>query len=148
MPNADKESNNHLTTFNGLITKNNLLTMKKTLFLLTLCMSCYELKLDCKTYKTGKFESETTVNGQNFKSSFERNDSIQIENFRNKIDTFSIRWVNDCEYILENIKPKSRKEQKAIQVRIMNTNDEGYTFEYSFIGDEKKEVGIVTKLKP
>jgi hypothetical protein len=36
----------------------------------------------------------------------ERNDSIEIETFEGKTDTASIRWVNDCEYILQNYIPK------------------------------------------
>lgn len=122
--------------------------LKKYIYLFTsiLLVSCYTQERTCKDFKTGKFTSETTVEGKKFTSSFERNDSVQIENYNAVIDTFSIRWINDCEYILENLKPKNRAEKKAIHVKILNTKDLKYNFEYSFVGDAKKQFGSVTKL--
>lgn len=123
--------------------------MKKYIYFFTtlLLVSCYNQERTCKDFKTGKFTSETTVEGKKFTSSFERNDSIQIENYNAVIDTFSIRWINECEYILENIKPKNRAEKKAVHVKILNTKDLKYNFEYSFVGDAKKQFGSVTKLQ-
>lgn len=121
--------------------------MKKYIYFFTtlLLVSCYNQERTCKDFKTGKFTSETTVEGKKFASSFERNDSIQIENYNAVIDTFSIRWINDCEYILENVRPKNRNEKKAVHVKILNTKDLKYNFEYSFVGDAKKQFGSVTK---
>jgi hypothetical protein len=120
--------------------------MKKTILLFALILvSCYNQERTCKDFKTGKFTSETSVEGKKFTSSFERNDSIQIENYNNVIDTFSIRWINECEYILENVRPKNRNEKKAVHVKILNTKDLKYNFEYSFVGDAKKQFGSVTK---
>lgn len=121
--------------------------MKKIILLFAFTLvSCYNQERTCKYFKTGKFTSETTVEGKKFTSSFERNDSIQVENYNNVIDTFSIRWINDCEYILENVKPKNRNEKKAVHVKILTTKDLKYNFEYSFVGDAKKQFGSVTKL--
>jgi hypothetical protein len=122
--------------------------LKKIILLFTLTLvSCYNQERTCKDFKTGKFTSETTVEGKKFTSTFERNDSIQIENYNAIIDTFSIRWINDCEYILENVKPKNRAEKKAVHVKILNTKYLKYNFEYSFVGDAKKQFGSVTKLQ-
>ena len=123
--------------------------MKKYIYFFTtlLLVSCYNQERTCKDFKTGKFTSETTVEGKKFTSSFERNDSIQVENYNNVIDTFSIRWINDCEYILENVKPKNRNEKKAVHVKILTTKDLKYNFEYSFVGDAKKQFGSVTKMQ-
>lgn len=122
--------------------------MRKSILLIAFALvSCYNQERNCSDFKTGKFTSETTVEGKNFTSTFERNDSIQIENYNKVIDTFSIRWINDCEYILENTKPKNRAEKKAVHVKILNTKDLKYNFEYSFVGDAKKQFGSVTKLK-
>ena len=127
-------------------TKNNKQLKKYIYFFTTiLLVSCYNQERNCKDFKTGKFTSETTVEGKKFTSTFERNDSIQVESFNSVIDTFTIRWINDCEYILENIKPKNREEKKAIHVKILNTKDLKYNFEYSFVGDAKKQFGSVTK---
>ena len=61
--------------------------MQKILGLLSvlLVVSCYNTEHNCKDFKTGKFTSETTVEGKKFTSTFERNDSIQIENLKSAV---------------------------------------------------------------
>lgn len=121
---------------------------KFTFLLLPLFLvSCYEQERNCADFKTGKFESEIEIDGKKLVSTFERNDSIQTETFDGITDTYSIRWTNDCEYVVKNTNPKNRVEKKAVQFKILTTNANGYTFEYSFIGDSKKQKGIVNKLK-
>jgi hypothetical protein len=117
------------------------------LLLLTLLTSCYNQERNCNDFKTGKFTSETEIEGKKYTSTFERNDSIQIESYEGKIDTFKVRWTNDCEYIIQNTNPKNREEKKPVQMKILTTNSDSYTFEYSFVGDSKKQRGTVTKLK-
>ena len=112
-------------------------------FLLT---SCYQQERNCTDFKTGKFTSETEIEGKKYTSTFERNDSIQIEMYEGKIDTFKVRWTNDCEYVIQNIHPTSRAEKKPVQMKILTTNSKSYTFEYSFVGDAKKQRGTATKL--
>lgn len=116
------------------------------LLLLTLLTSCYNQERNCNDFKTGKFTSETEIEGKKYTSTFERNDSIQIESYEGKIDTFKVRWTNDCEYIIQNTNPKNREEKKPVQMKILTTKADSYTFEYSFVGDSKKQRGIVTKL--
>ncbi|MES2811370.1 MAG: DNA topoisomerase IV [Bacteroidota bacterium] len=121
--------------------------MKKTiLFLALILVSCYNAEHNCKDFKTGKFEFTQDIEGKKMTSIFERNDSLQIETFNNKTDTASIRWVNDCEYILQKLHPKNMQEKKAIAIKILTTNKKGYNFEYSFVGDAKKQKGSVTKI--
>ena len=115
------------------------------LFTLTL-VSCYEQERNCADFKTGKFESEIEIDGKKVTTSFERNDSIQIETYDNISDTYTIRWTNDCEYIVQNKNPKNRNEKKAVQFKILTTTTKGYTFEYSFVGESKKQRGTVTKV--
>lgn len=123
--------------------------MKKYLALplLALFASCYNQENNCKDYKTGTFEFKQEVNGVDHISVFERNDSLQIETFNNKTDTASVRWVSDCEFILQKIHPKTMQEKKAITMKIIMTTEDGYTFEYSFLGDGKKQRGVATRLK-
>ena len=116
------------------------------LFSALLLVSCYNQERNCTDFKTGKFISETENEGKKYTSTFERNDSIQIETYEGKIDTFKVRWTNDCEYVIQNINPKNREEKKAVQMKILTTKDNTYTFEYSFVGDSKKQRGTVTKL--
>ena len=116
-----------------------------SLLLLTLLTSCYNQERNCTDFKTGKFTSETEIEGKKYTSTFERNDSIQTESYEGKIDTFKVRWTNDCEYIIQNTNPKNREEKKPVQMKILTTNADSYTFEYSFVGDSKKQRGTVTK---
>jgi hypothetical protein len=114
--------------------------------LFLLFTSCYQQERNCTDFKTGKFTSETEIDGKKYTSTFERNDSIQIETYEGKIDTFKVRWTNDCEYVIQNIHPKNRAEKKPVQMKILTTNSKSYTFEYSFVGDAKKQRGTATKL--
>jgi hypothetical protein len=122
--------------------------MKKLAFLLHsfIFVSCYNQENNCKDFKTGKFEFTQTINGKKKNSTFVRTEKLQIETYEGKTDTASVRWVNDCEFVLEKLHPKNMIEKKAISMRILFTKNNTYTFEYSFVGDSKKQKGIVTKL--
>ncbi len=122
--------------------------MKKIILLLSLSLiSCYEQEQNCKDFKTGKFEFTQEIEGKKMTSVFERNDSLQIETFNGKTDTASVRWINDCEYVLQKLHPKNMQEKKAINIKILSTKENQYQFEYSFVGEAKKEKGTVTKIK-
>lgn len=122
--------------------------MKKIIFLLPLLLllSCYNVERNCKDFKTGKFKFEYEVDGVKKTTFFERKDSIEIENFDGKTDTASIRWVNDCEYILQKIHPKNMAEQKAINMKILTTSKNSYTFEFGIVGSDEKQRGTVEKI--
>jgi len=123
--------------------KKNILTL--SLLALTL-VSCYNQERNCKDYKTGKFEFVQEIDGQQKKSVFERTENLQIETFNGKTDSASVRWVSDCEFVLQKLHPKNMQEKKAIGIKILTTNAKGYTFEYAFVGDAKKQRGAVTKI--
>ena len=122
--------------------------MKKIIFLLPLIllMSCYDVEHNCKDFKTGKFKFEYEVNGVKKTTFFERKDSIEIETFEGKTDTSSIRWVSDCEYVLQKLHPKNKAEEKAISMKILTTTKDSYTFEFGMVGYDAKQKGTVTKL--
>ncbi len=122
--------------------------MKKTIFLLPILLlsSCYNVERNCKDFKTGKFKFEYEVDGVKKTTLFERKDNIEIETFEGKTDTSSIRWVNDCEYILQKIHPKNRTEEKAITMRILTTSKKSYTFEFGIVGSDQKQRGTVEKI--
>lgn len=123
--------------------------MKKIIFGLIslLLISCYNQERNCKDFKTGKFQFDFEVNGVKKTTLFERKDSIEIETFEGKKDTSSIRWVNDCEYVLEKLHPKNLQEKKAIDMRILTTSKKNYTFEFGIVGSDKKQKGTVTKIE-
>lgn len=122
--------------------------MKKILFLLPLLLllSCYTREHNCKDFKTGKFKFEYELDGLKKTAVFERNDSIEIETFEGKTDTSSIRWISDCEYILQKIHPKNSIEKKAIAMKILTTSKNSYTFEFGMVGSDIKQRGTVFKV--
>lgn len=109
--------------------------------------SCYQQERNCINFHTGTFEFETFLNGELTKTTFIRNDTIEIDYFRGKSDTSSIRWINDCEYIVKNLHPKNMAEEKAIHMKILNTNKNTYTFEYGLVGAANKQRGTAKKVK-
>jgi hypothetical protein len=122
--------------------------MKKTILpLLALALvSCYNQERNCTDFKIGKFEFVQEIDGQQKKSVFERTGNLQIETFNGKTDTASVRWINDCEFVLQKLHPKNMQEKKSIGMKILTTNEKGYTFEFAFVGETKKQRGTVTKI--
>jgi len=117
------------------------------LFIAFLLNSCYSPERNCANFKTGTFEYEALVGTEMLTTTFVRNDSIEIDYFKGKSDTSSIRWINDCEYIVRKINPKRMAEKKAIHMKILTTNEDEYVFEYNILGDSKKQKGTVKKIK-
>lgn len=107
---------------------------------------CYEVERNCADFKTGNFKFEQEIDGKKHTTLFERTGNIQIETYDGKTDTASVRWVNDCEFILQKIRPKNMEEKKAVHMKILTTDKNSYIFEYSFVGDTHKQKGTVTKL--
>ena len=95
--------------------------------------------------RTGSFISYVVVNGDSLVTSFNRTEEIQIELFNQKQDTFDIRWLNDCEYVLTKRNPANRYEAKPNQVKIISTSENAYNYEFSVVGDSKKLKGTALK---
>lgn len=101
---------------------------------------------NCKAFKTGTFSFTAVVNGETKKTTFYRTLDTEIEDFEGKRDTSSVRWINDCEYVLKNKRPKNKAEEKAIHIKILTTSEASYTFEYGTIGDKRKFRGTAYKI--
>lgn len=108
--------------------------------------SCYEMERDCESFRTGTFEFETFIDGELLKTTFVRNDSIEIDYFQGKVDTSAVRWINDCEYVVRKVNPKNIEERKAIHMKILHTKKNEYTFEYNLVGQSKKQRGSARKV--
>jgi hypothetical protein len=123
--------------------------MKIHFFLLSLVLlisGCYQAQLDCKSFKTGTYLSEITIQGKKQFTKSIRTDKMVIETYKGKTDTASIRWVNDCEFILTKLHPKNMAEQNAVSIRIRSTTKNSYTFDYGIVGNPHREQGKATKL--
>ena len=122
--------------------------MKKIIFLLPLLLliSCYNVERNCKDFKTGKFKSEIVINGVKEQTTSVRTEKLVIETYKGKTDTASIHWINDCEYILRKLNPKSMAEKNAISIRILTTTKNSYTFEFGIVGQDEKQRGTAEKI--
>lgn len=98
------------------------------LFILT---SCYEKDRHCTDFKTGTFTFNYVVDGVEKTGKFIRTEHYNIDYYENKIDSASIRWINDCEFIQLKVNPKNKSEEKAIHMKILSTTADSYDFEYS-----------------
>ncbi len=100
------------------------------LTLLLLFTNCYNAERNCSDFKTGTFEFRYTIDGIEKTGRFTRTEDLNIDYYEGKVDSASIRWINDCEFIQKKINPKSRSEEDAIHMKILSTTDTSYTFEY------------------
>lgn len=125
-----------------------MMSMRKLFALGIVCLlvSCFETQRHCSDFKTGKFHSEVTINGVLYKSEFMRTDNLQVEFYEGKTDSSHVRWINDCEVVFKTIHPKNMAEQKDIHLKILATTDSSYTYEYSYVGETKKQKGIAYKM--
>lgn len=116
------------------------------LIMLICLTSCYNIERNCTDYKTGTFYSEVIIDDVTYKSQFERFKTTQVETYNSKIDSSKLRWINDCEVIFKTINPKNRAERKDVHLKILTTTDSSYTFEYSYVGETKKQKGTAYRL--
>ena len=109
--------------------------------------SCYQNSRHCNDFKVGTFKSEVIINDTLYSSDFTRTDNLQIEIYNGKMDSSEVRWINDCEVIFKTIRPKNRIEKKNVHLKILSTTDSSYTFEYSYLGESKKQKGKAFKIE-
>lgn len=100
------------------------------ILLLLLFSSCQDIERKCVDYKTGFFEFTFKTDGVEKTAKFIRTETLNIDLFEGKIDSASIRWINDCEFIQKKINPKNMAEQRAVHFKIISTTKDSYTFQY------------------
>ena len=121
--------------------------MKKIIVLSLLFISCYNVDRDCVEFRTGSFEFSTSINDSIVKSTFIRTDNYEIEEFKGVKESSTIRWVNECEFILTKISPKTNQERRPIRIKILRTYGNSYDFEYSQVNNPQKiNRGTVNKI--
>ena len=110
--------------------------------------SCYSPpERECAKVKTGSFEFISIVGGDTLVSRFDRFEDFEIDYYQGKTDTSTVKWVNDCEFVLRNKNPKSLNEQQAVYIKILSTDEGGYSFEYGILKDAKRLKGYAKRLK-
>lgn len=113
-----------------------------SLMLIGLLSSCYNPPRNCADFKEGTFRFTAVIEGKEQTTTFFRDSEIEIDYFEGKADTSSIRWINDCEYIVKALNPKDRNQEKSIHMKILSTTDSSYTFEYGVVGAARKSKGV------
>lgn len=112
-----------------------------------LCSSCYQAERNCQDFKVGTFEFTYEINGETRTGKSIRTDTLSIDYYENKIDTFTIRWVTDCEFIGRKLHPKDHADSKPIQMKIISTTKDSYLLEYALLEDPTtKRRGTVKKI--
>jgi hypothetical protein len=94
-------------------------------------LNCYEVSRHCNDYKTGTFRFDYSINGISKSGTFKRTEKHSINFYDGKTDSSEVKWINDCEFVLHKINPKSISEKDPIHMKILTTTDSSYTFEYS-----------------
>ncbi|WP_339712820.1 DNA topoisomerase IV [uncultured Kriegella sp.] len=125
--------------------------MTKKIFLysatLVLIYSCYQPQRDCAKFKKGNFSFTSEIDNKEITTTFMRNDTLEIDFFNGVADTSSVRWINDCEYIVKKLHPKSKSEEQSIHMKILSTTENSYTFEYNIVGKSQTSRGTAIKLE-
>ena len=124
----------------------------KFLLCFSIFQGCTTVQRDCKVFKTGTFEFNYTIDGQSKTGRFVRTKTLNINYYDGIIDSSSVRWINDCEFILQKINPKTTAEKNAIHMKILSTTEDSYTFEYKFAIKKPNKVlqierGVAKKVK-
>ena len=112
--------------------------MKKILILAFLFMSCYNVERNCVDFKTGVFEFSTEVNDSLVTSAFTRTNEFEIELFNGIKDSSTIKWVNNCEFLLTKLNPRTNQERRPVRIKILRTYGDKYDFEFSQVNDPQK----------
>jgi len=116
--------------------------------ILLLASSCYTVERNCNDFKTGTFEFTYEINGETKTGKSVRTDTLNVDYYDNVIDTFTIRWVTECEFIGRKLHPIDYADSKPIQMKIISTTEDSYLLEYSLLEDPStKKRGTVKKIK-
>lgn len=109
--------------------------------------ACFSPQRNCSDFHTGTFSFNSIILGDTLTTKFTRTDSIEVDYYLSRVDSSSVRWLNDCECIVKKLRPLTYQDSKAVHMKILTTKDNTYTFEYNLVGDSgNKQRGVVTKL--
>lgn len=114
--------------------------------LLVATISCQGPARDCERFHEGTFRFTAIVDGAEQTTVFTRTKDLEVSEYLGKQDSASIRWVNACEYIVTNLNPKTRAEEKPIHMKILSTTDNSYTFDYKLVGSSQSSRGTAIKI--
>jgi hypothetical protein len=108
-------------------------------------LGCQPPQRNCAEFKEGDFSFTAEVGGEEKTTTFTRNGLWEVSTYEGVVDSASVRWINDCEYVLQSLHPENPQASKPIHIKILSTDQTGYSFEYSIIGSAQKQRGKAIK---
>ena len=109
--------------------------------------SCYRSERKCEDFEQGTFEWTQEIEGETVTTRFVRTDDYQIEYFKEEVDSAKITWINDCEYRIKPINPKSNAESRAYLFKITRTDGDRYYFQFEQSGLDQVFDGSAVKVQ-
>ena len=124
--------------------------IRRTILFLLLGMSalsCVEQpERNCLEHRNGEYWVIVENDGKMDTTSISRSQNIQIEVYKQKRDTSYVRWLNDCEFVLQLANPKNKNEENPLRFKLLTTTDSSYTFEYSIAKSKGRALqGVAVK---
>lgn len=113
--------------------------------MLILLSSCLKSSSSVQEFRVGTFK--TVLEDNESVSMAVRNDSIQIETFENKKDTFDIRWINPFEYVLRKKSPRTLLDSTDFHVKIVSISEKSYEFKAFYAGSNFQQKGTAYKIE-
>ena len=115
-------------------------------FLIILLVSCLKnSSASVEEFRLGTFK--TVLEDNESVSIAIRNDSIQIETYNNKKDTFAIKWLDPFEYILRKKNPRSLLDSTDFHVKIVSISENSYEFKAFYTGSNFQQKGTAYKIE-
>ncbi len=99
---------------------------------------------DAFSFEKGNFI--TYLENKKDSSVFYRVDNLQIEAYRNKVDTFDIKWKNKFEFHLKKQRPITKLDSTTFVVKITKIKDNSYEFQAHYKNSNFKQKGSTYKL--
>lgn len=112
------------------------------LFFLGSCLK--NTKGSVEDFRRGTFR--TVLEDNESESMAVRNDSIQVETYNNRKDTFAITWLDPFEYVLKKKNPRTLLDSTAFHVKIVRVTGDSYEFKAFYAGSRFQQKGTAYKL--
>ena len=96
------------------------------------------------SFEKGNFK--TYLEDKKDSSFIYRTGNLQIETYRNTIDTFNIKWKNKFEFHLQKQHPKTHLDSLLFIVKITKIKNDFYEFEANYENSNFKQKGSTYKI--
>ncbi|MDB4297822.1 hypothetical protein N9901_03630 [Flavobacteriaceae bacterium] len=116
------------------------------IFSISVAISCSSRNAtDILSFKQGTFK--TYLKDSKDSSTFVRTKNLQIEHYKQKVDTFTVEWIHNFEYHLKKLHPNSKLDSIPFIVKITGIKENSYKFKGHYQGSNFKQEGTSHKLK-